>query len=300
MIPRLIISTIYLIAFSYYQIYAQSNHHELIVCGWNEVFILDMSDSQNGQPRKVWSWQAKDRLELPTEMRAKFNSTDECKPLNGGTQILITSSGGGVALVERATGVVVFYAYVPNAHSADMLPNNKIAVAASRHEEGNRLLIYDLEKSAEVLISEPLESGHGIVWDQQRQLLWALGYNQLKAYQLVDWDTSEPSLLLSNTYNLPENGGHDLYPVPESAEMTITTSNHCWVFNRDSGSFNLHPLLSDMQAVKAISINPINQQLVYIKADTSWWSENLRFLNPNNSIYYKNEHFYKARWNVTN
>ena len=243
-----------------------------------------------GRLKTDWSCQA--------EMRVNFNSTDECKPVNGGTQILVTSSGGGVALVERATAAVVFYAYVPNAHSADMLPNNKIAVAASRHENGNRLLIYDLEKSDKELLSEPLESGHGIVWDQQRQLLWALGYDQLKAYQLVDWDTSEPSLLLYNSYNLPESGGHDLYPVPESAEMTVTTSNHCWVFNRDSGSFNLHPLLSDMQAVKAISINPVSQQLVYIKADTSWWSENLRFLNPNKSIYYKNEHFYKARWNV--
>ena len=45
---------------------AQSNWQELIVCGWDEVFILDMSDSQNDRPRKVWSWQAKDRLELPS------------------------------------------------------------------------------------------------------------------------------------------------------------------------------------------------------------------------------------------
>ena len=142
--PRFIISTIGLIVFGYCQIHSQSNHHELIVCGWDEVFILDMSDSQNSRPRKVWSWQAKDRMEFTTEMRAKFNSTDECKPVNDGTQILVTSSGGGVALIERATGVVVFHADVPNAHSADILPNNKIAVAASRHEAGNRLLIYGI------------------------------------------------------------------------------------------------------------------------------------------------------------
>ena len=35
-------------------------------------------------------------------MTVKFRSTDECKPVDGGSKILITSSSDGVALVEKA------------------------------------------------------------------------------------------------------------------------------------------------------------------------------------------------------
>jgi hypothetical protein len=35
-----------------------ANPNELILCGCDEVFILDMSQSGNGRPKKVWSWRA--------------------------------------------------------------------------------------------------------------------------------------------------------------------------------------------------------------------------------------------------
>src|SRR5688572_23941843 len=100
---------------------------DLIVCGADEVFILDL---QGSAPEKVWSWRAADRPELPEPFRKKFGSTDECKPVDGGRKILIASSGGAVALVERSSGKVLFYAAVPNAHSVELLPGNR-AVAAS-------------------------------------------------------------------------------------------------------------------------------------------------------------------------
>jgi hypothetical protein len=59
---------------------------------------------------KIWSWRGVDRPELPPDLRDKFKSTDECKPVEGGAKILITSSGGGVALVERSSGKALFHA----------------------------------------------------------------------------------------------------------------------------------------------------------------------------------------------
>jgi hypothetical protein len=277
---------------------AQNNPDELIVCGSDEVFVLDMSIIEDGLPKKVWSWTAAGRTEIPATIRSQFNTIDECKPVNQGHRILITSSGGGVALVERNNGEVIFYASLPNAHSAELLPNNRLAVAVSGHSQGNRLVIYDLVSPNNELLSDSLPSGHGVVWDQKRQLLWALADKQLKVYKLIEWDSSTPSILLYKIYKLPEGGGHDLYPVPGSSSMTVTTKNHCWIFDRDNASFVLHPLLSEKRSVKSISISLISNQLVYIQADTSWWSENLRFLVPEKNIYYKNQHFYKARWNV--
>src|SRR6185436_3535907 len=106
---------------------------DLIVCGGDEVVILDLRDF----PKQVWSWRAADRPELPEAFRKKFGSTDDCKPVDGGRKILITSSGGAAALVERSTGKVLFYAAVPNAHSAEVIPGNRLVAASSTHLEGN-------------------------------------------------------------------------------------------------------------------------------------------------------------------
>ena len=32
--------------------------------------------------------------------------------------------------------------------------------------------------------------------------------------------------------------------------------------------------------------------------DGHWWSENLYFTSPDDTVHVKGEHFYKARWNV--
>jgi len=98
---------------------AATPNRELIVCGWDEVYILDL----NRRPvQKVWNWKASHSPGLPGSMRTKFRTTDECKSLDGGRRILITASSDGVALVDRATGKTLFYASVGGAHSAEMLP----------------------------------------------------------------------------------------------------------------------------------------------------------------------------------
>ena len=50
----------------------------------------------DAQPRKVFSWKAQDRPELPAAFKNKFKTTDECKPV-AGNRILITASSDGVA-----------------------------------------------------------------------------------------------------------------------------------------------------------------------------------------------------------
>ena len=74
-----------------------------------------MLDMGRDPPPKVWSWRAAERPEL-ADVADEFKTTDECKPVKGGQRILITSSSGGVAVVERETGEAVFHTTVPNAH----------------------------------------------------------------------------------------------------------------------------------------------------------------------------------------
>ncbi len=110
------------------------------------MFALDISGDQ---PKKTWVWKATEHSGLPAAMLPKLRTADECKRLEGGTKILITSSSGGVALLERTTGKVLFYGSATNAHSADLLPRGRIAVVASHldNKPGDRLIVFDLAKS---------------------------------------------------------------------------------------------------------------------------------------------------------
>jgi hypothetical protein len=277
---------------------ASGPRHELIVCGWDEVFILDVSGPA---PRKTWSWRAAERPELPEHMRSQFQTTDECKPIDGGKRILITASSDGVALVERRTGAVLFYASVVNAHSAELLPGGRVAVAASHRPDadGDRLVLFDLQKPEEPLFHTELYSGHGVVWDDERRLLWALGGDHLRTYRLRNGETSSPALEMEDEYDLPDSGGHDLYPVPDASLLFVTTRKRVWTFDTRRRTFSPHPQLSEVVEVKGVSMNPVTRQVVYVKADEGrWWTDTLRFLGPERTIELPGERLYKARWNV--
>jgi len=276
---------------------------ELIVCGREEVFILDLNArDQNATPAKIWSWQAAGRADLPSEYHSLFRSTDECKAVDGGKRILITSSGGGVALVERQTKSVVFYGRAVNAHSADLLPNGRIAVAASRDPRGGKgdaLILFDITMPGRELWRGELLSGHGVVWDPKRRVLWALADREIKSYRLSDWETSVPTLEQIGAFQLPENGGHDLYPVPGTALLSVTTANHCWLFDRDAPAIVPHPTLGEMPHIKSITQHPVTGQIAFTQAERpNWWTERIRFLAPDESCSVPGEQFYKVRWNV--
>jgi hypothetical protein len=280
---------------------------ELIVCGWDEVFILDLDakpDAAGGtsrtNERRVWTWRAQDRSDLPDEFKPLFKTTDECKPYDDGARILITSSGGGVALVNRADGRVLFHARVTNAHSAELLPNNRVAVAASHDAagKGDRLVVFDLAKSNAEILSEDLPWGHGVVWDAQRNRLWALADKDLRVFELRDWSTASPGLRRMQLIPLPEGMGHNLSAVPGSSALAISTTNHSWLLDRETLMFRPHPELGDARHVKSISYDQATGQIAYVQAEgENWWAERIHFLHPAGMIHIRGEHFYKARWN---
>ena len=285
-----------------------AGRRELIVCGWDEVFILDLDakpDAVNGttrtNERRVWTWRAQDRSDLPDDFKPLFKTTDECKPDDDGTRILITSSGGGVALVNRADGRVLFHARVMNAHSAELLPNNRVAVVASHDPagKGDRLIVFDLAKSNSEISSEELPWGHGVVWDASRNRLWALADKDLRVFELRDWDTRSPGLRRIELIPLPEAMGHNLSIVPGSSALAISTTNHCWLFDRETKTFRRHPELGDAKDVKSLSYHAATGQIAYVQAEgKNWWAERVHFLGPAGMIHIGGEHFYKARWNI--
>ncbi|NUN04063.1 MAG: hypothetical protein HUU41_23395 [Bryobacteraceae bacterium] len=270
---------------------AEPQTHDLLVCGWDEVYILNPATG-----RKSFSWKAAERPELPARYKDKFRTTDECKLVEGG-RILITASSDGVALAERRTGRTTFWGICANAHSADLLPGERIAVACSvREAGGNRLALFDARTPEKELFSTELYSGHGAVWDETRKLLWALGYGELRAYALSDWETPRPSLKLVNSYKLPSGGGHELSPGGDS-HLVVSGSRDVWLFDRDNREFKPHPQLAEMHGIKSASVEPESGRVAFTQAEPPhWWTSKIQFRNPEGVLTREGERLYKVRW----
>lgn len=230
-------------------------------------------------------------------MRERFATTDECKPIRGGDQVLISSSSGGCALLERPSGRVLWHALLPNAHSLELLPHDRVIVAQSLGAAGNRLVLFDLSRSGQIVWETPLPSAHGVVWDEEGRCLWALGFEELRCYELKDWDTGKPSLILKAAQPLPDTDGHDLQAVPGTRDLCVSTGRQVFLFDRDKNEFRLHPQLGGRANVKSISIHPGNGRTAFLQADGDhWWSATLRFLSPEGEVPFTRERLYKARW----
>ncbi|MDH7571677.1 MAG: DUF6528 family protein, partial [Armatimonadota bacterium] len=147
------------------------------------------------------------------------------------------------------------------------------------------------------LFHTELPWGHGVVWDRGRRVLWALGNEDIRVYELAEWDTPAPSLRRTALIPLPESGGHDLQPVPGTDLLSVTTGRHVWLFNRDRRTFAPHPELADLPGVKCVSVHPKTGRLVYVQQEgANWWAERLHFLRPQETLHLPGEHLYKARW----
>lgn len=284
----------------------QPQAKQLIVCGWDEVFLWQLDSPSKGCPRKTWSWRAGERADLPLALRSRFGTTDECKPAEDGRRILITSSGGAAAVVDRQEDRVLFHAAAPNAHSAELLPGERLVVASSHVPEGtgDRLLVFDLAVPDQPCTSVPLAWAHGVVWDAARERLYALGQNDLRIYSLVDWSSSAPRLQLQAAVSWPlaepdpHECGHDLYPVPETDLLSVTTNRATWLFDRDTQGFRPHPLLANRIHVKSLCHHP-DGSVVYVQAEGDhWWAERIHLCRPDGVLHVPGEHFYKARWDV--
>lgn len=274
---------------------AQAQAQDLLLCGSYDVRAMRVSGTNF---TTLWSWNATNS-NLPEYMKGAFVTTDECKPCPGG-KVLVTSSGGdslagGVALVDPATSNVLFYARGVNAHSAELLPSNRVVVALSYENTGNRIAVYDLATPDVEILTVPLWGAHGLVWDEARQILWGLSDSFIAGYKLTNWNL-QPNLVQVSWTGLPDGGGHDMYPVPNSADLMVPTQLHGWLFNRDTRQFTKHPLLGDTPNIKGTSVHPLTGQTVYITADGPYWSEHVRFLTPSNTLDFPGARFYKARW----
>lgn len=275
---------------------AHAHGEPLLACGSDEVRLYDVSGDR---AKLMWTWSARMDRSLPDGFRNSglFDRIDECKPVLDGSAVLVTASTDGVALVDMASGHARFWARVAMAHSAEVLPGNRVIVAASLAPQGNRLEIYDIAQPGRVLYATELHSGHGVVWDARRAWLYALGFDAVRAYSLEDWNSSAPRLQLRQSWPLPGKAdGHDLTRLPGSGDLLVTTDDGVWRFEPESGRYATYEPLAGLHNVKAVSVEPRSGRIAFQQPEERWWSHHIRLREPEGAVEVQDLRLYKVRW----
>lgn len=267
----------------------------LYACGDDQIREYAVSGDS---AKETWRWRAADARDLPEAYRTTLLARiDECKPVEGGKAILVTASSGGVVLIDRASGKVRFRATAPMAHSADLLPGGHVAVALSIHRSGDRLEIYRLSRNEAPLVTVPLPSGHGAVWDARRQRLFTLSHDLVQAFAF-DPRGRMPRLTETARWPLPgRRDGHDLSPTPEGSYV-VTTDDGAWRFDPEAGSFAAIPTLNPKLRVKAVSVS--RGAMAWVQAEENWWAHGFTVADRDAAAPRRIEtpdlKLYKVRW----
>lgn len=265
-----------------------------MLCGGAEIFLIDVDRTEE---HKIWSWRGVDHLaELPANLHKSFQTTTDMRPMADGRSLAICSSSGGCAVIDKKSGRVSWSVKVVNAHAIEPLPAGRVVVAGSI--PNNKLLVFDPAKGEQPLCETALPSAHGVVWDEKRHCLYALGYDELRVYTFPEKEDKSISFHLEKTVPLPDPDGHDLSAIPGSEDLIFSTNAGVWLIDRNTFAVRAHDLVKDRKYVKSLSIDPTSKRLAMIQAkdDREWWSGQVEFFHPEAKRACKGVTLYKARW----
>jgi hypothetical protein len=276
---------------------ACSSGPQIVICEQAQarIVILDADADWNTPEALTWEWRARETESLAEAERAWFEHPTDAKPVLGGDYLLITASGGGVALLRIRDQALLFRAFVGgNPHSAELLPDGAIVTASST---GSQLQLWKMEQPEQAVQSLAFSDAHGVAWDPQTARLWALGDRELIALSYLGKDARDP-LQIVERFTLPSPGGHDLSR-DRSGGLLLSTHTSCFRFDPVGAQFWEIPALAGIADIKSISEPqhlPKGLPTVYVRAETSWWSDNVASTQPDWQRQLVGSHIYKARW----
>lgn len=282
----------------------------LLTCGKRAIHEID---AETGVAS--WSLVWADDTSLPADERAWLawygSGTDEIKAVPDQRAFLISSVCGLLAIVDRDSKVVQVIGWAPGAHSVEALPDGFIAAAISDHPvfppgapeiSGNQFQIYHRERPREILWHGAAPSAHGVLWDAQRQVLWALEYNRLHRF-VIDLDPESHSVRACQkaaSWILPGASGHDLQWY-DADRLLVSCHIGVYVFDISTETFTSFALLADAVDVKGISRHPHSGEIVYACADPGdevYTTHALRFVDQPRRVCQAPDPVYKVRWLV--
>ncbi len=261
-----------------------------------QVLILKSDAAWKDASSVLWHWHPTLDSAIPKERHSAFANLSDMKVVNNGKQLLVAASGGGVALIDLATARTVFQAYPGgNPHAAALLPDGTIATASSH---GNCLTLFTRRDGATTPTASrtfELPDAHGVVWDDEHALLWALGDSKLNAYR-YNFSVEQPDLALVQSFTPAKDfGGHDLIIASGEPHTLLLTGNQAIL--RFSTSLGRFTTIQKMGAVKSVSRHPATGAILLQKARERWWNDTITTLEDSpRSWTLPGARFYKARW----
>lgn len=203
-------------------------------------------------------------------------------------KLMVTSSnygsnpGNGVAVIRVSDKARIWSKLIPfnssgaspNVHSIEYLPDGNVAVAGV-----DWVRVYPTNGSTAAPAEVYLGAGHGVYWDDERQVLWALG-TTLRALRYTG-TRSNPSLQILDTLTLPDDDGnstthvwgHDLNIKPGTSRLYVTSNHQVNEFDMRTRTWTSYaPSAPGGSFVKSINKHPYNGQLMETRASSSDYS----------------------------
>lgn len=271
---------------------ANSDVTQLLVCGDNKIYLLDAELAVTSGYRNaiLWEWDAKKYASVVGLSENNMIRLDDAKPVDDNKKILATSSKGYAVLIDKATGDVLWYSNIStNAHSAALLPNNRIAVACS--ENGDKVQLFDAGASNVEKYNDYLQHAHGVVWNPATERLYAIGGTSLKIYSLQDWNTAAPKLKLEKTISTSGavTGLHDMTLVDENT--LLIAGNKAAFFNITTEAFTNISTFQSSHSMKSLNYNSETRECWFTDPtnveipELTWASHTIRYSSNMNTTY---------------
>ena len=281
------------------------------------IVVLDLDVKNWGAGKGVvWSWSPMtsrgwEGLEVnwgfPTDAKLRTNE------VFGGQSMVITDSSGLAAIVPYAQGGCKQWGrnVGGNPHSAELLPNGNIAIAAST---GGWVRVYTSSQGPDSgsYAEYALPGAHGVQWDPLLQILWALGDDALVALKICGEDRS-PELREAKRIPLPTRYGHDLQPVYGNTDrLWISTGTKVYQYVKSADVFDeSYPGSGSISRARVKSIgNTASGRVISTVPDgivrpatgyedNDWCTDTIDLFDPNEQRVLPGSAVYKARvWNT--
>ena len=261
--------------------------------------------------RNVWSWDPYTAC-VPSAHQDWFINPSEVKPVFNKRYILMTASGGAVALIRLSDHKLMFYANCgQNPHSAEILPDGNIVTAESKSGEINTFVVDTVKVLGMKANTLKLGNAHNVVWDRKKECIYATATIQAGVTALFrmkyNGDRNNPQLTnQTRIYTFDkESGGHDLFPVyGEEDKLWLTAAVYKFdltgvtdATTNDSTEPTCEKVYS-IADIKSICNGP--DGILMLKPTEEWWAEGL--VNEKGEELFKMDgaKIYKGRWMIDN
>ena len=157
--------------------------------------------------------------------------------------MLFTSSSGYCGVASYPAEECLFEAELggTSPHSIEYLPSGMVAIASSGGSDSTKgfIRVYSAENKKDTKYAEKLLDGaHAVLWDETREVLWAMGYTNIVAYEIGN-DSSVPSMTKIASYGCSDmKGGHDFSAICGDDDRVWVGGSFVGIFDKTTGKID--------------------------------------------------------------